>query len=700
LPATLKPEPVSNYTIGSTLGADTIRAGTLSVGVAFLAVIVFMILYYRFAGLVASIALLANLLLTVAFMAAVDATFTLPGLAGLVLMLGMAVDANVLIYERFREERDRGASLALAIRNGYDRAFPTIIDTHLSSIFTAIVLYAVGNDQLKGFGVSLTVGLIISLFTALFMTRLIFDVWMTLGWLKELQMMRLLSKPNIDFMRVRNYWFAATVTVTVLGGALFIYRLGAPAEGASAARPTILNIDFTGGTSYTGLLEDKEDITTLRDRFSEAAQKDKLVVEKVEVSQGEDADERDDTFLIYYKGAESPRQIRVPKPPEGMAAPTSEEIKARASQLPDLSVEQIFLPDPAFSEGNASRLFKIRTSERAAELVEAAINQLLGDKLAKNELRTFDIAAPEKESEVKSATLEFGNPNTGQPAFVSTGQVANLLGREFQSRGLTAAANQFTLRGEGADKDGRYWRMRLELKRPVERAELTTVLEGTKQEFEARPVPEELANFDSELARETRARALYAILASWGAMLLYLWFRFGNWTFGLAAVLCLVHDVFFTLGIIAFCHYISVYAPALANVLLLQDFKLDLGAVAAILTLVGFSVNDTIVVFDRIREVRGKNPELTSQMINDSVNQCLSRTLLTSFIAFLVVIVLYIWGGDGVHLFSFTMVVGVIVGTYSSIYVASPLLLMLGEGAPEPGRRERAAPATTEGATA
>src|SRR5205814_5608242 len=138
-----------------------------------------------FSGLVACIALLANLLLTVAIMILVNATFTLPGLAGLVLMLGMAVDANVLIYERLREERERGASIALAIRNGYDRAFPTIIDTHLSSIFAAIVLYAVGNDQLKGFGISLTVGLIISLFTSLVMTRLMFDIWLAKHWLTK-----------------------------------------------------------------------------------------------------------------------------------------------------------------------------------------------------------------------------------------------------------------------------------------------------------------------------------------------------------------------------------------------------------------------------------------------------------------------------------------------------------------------------------
>src|SRR5262249_49670623 len=167
----------------------------------------------------------------------------------------------------------------------------------------------------------------------------------------------------------------------------------------------------------------------------------------------------------------------------------------------------------------------------------------------------------------------------------------------------------------------------------------------------------------------------------------YLWFRFGNWTFGAAAVLCLVHDLFFTLGMIAGAHF--VYDTAFGRALGLSDFKIDLPAVAAPLTLVGYSVSDTILGFHRIPEVRGKNPELTPQMINDSVNQTLSRTLLTAFSVWLVVIVLYIFGGEGVHLFAFVMVVGVIVGTYSSIYIASPLLLIFGEGAKPSAARER-----------
>jgi SecD/SecF fusion protein len=162
------------------------------------------------------------------------------------------------------------------------------------------------------------------------------------------------------------------------------------------------------------------------------------------------------------------------------------------------------------------------------------------------------------------------------------------------------------------------------------------------------------------------------------AILLYLWFRFGNWTFGAAAVICLIHDLCFTLGAIAVCHYLHL-VPGL-DFLGIQDFKIDLAAVAALLTLVGYSVSDTIVVFDRIREVRGKNPKLTAQMINDSVNQTLSRTILTAATVFLVSIVLYAFGGEGVHLFAFVMVMGVLVGTYSSVFVAAPLLLIFGEG--------------------
>src|SRR5207302_972502 len=202
---------------------------------------------------------------------------------------------NVLIYERLREERDRWATLALAIRNGYDRAFPTISDTHLSSIFTAIVLYVVGNDQLKGFGISLTVGLIISLFTSLYMTRLLFDVWLVRGWLHKLSMFRLFSRPNINFMGIRYYWFTATILLTIFGISVFIGRL-----------PQDLNIDFVGGTAYGGQLEQPVNITELRKYLSEDRQKEFLAVQEVKQQDAEGF-----SFLITYNDGKE-RTIELP----------------------------------------------------------------------------------------------------------------------------------------------------------------------------------------------------------------------------------------------------------------------------------------------------------------------------------------------------------------------------------------------------
>ncbi|HKB36270.1 MAG TPA: protein translocase subunit SecD, partial [Gemmataceae bacterium] len=378
LPATLKPLPVSENTIGATLGEDTIRAGFWSIVIAFLAVLVFMVIYYRFAGLVACVALFANLVLTLAFMVVVKATFTLPGLAGLVLMLGMAVDANVLIYERIREERDRGASLLLAIRNGYDRAFPAIIDTHLTSIFTAIVLYIVGNDQLKGFGISLTSGLAISLWTSLYMTRTIFDIGLANNWIKELRMMRFLSRPNINFMAIRHVMFAVTVGLSVAGIALFGYRVSTGG----------LNIDFVGGTAFTGRLANSENIVTLRRLLGEECQAQALQAEVEEVPGGEGQ-----AFKITYAAGQArvkdadgkeielnypaeTRTVHLPNPDK------AENVRQHARALPDLSVEQIFRSD-APANANGSDVFNVRTTERSPDLVFAALDRLLGNRLKK-----------------------------------------------------------------------------------------------------------------------------------------------------------------------------------------------------------------------------------------------------------------------------------------------------------------------------
>jgi SecD/SecF fusion protein len=177
-----------------------------------------------------------------------------------------------------------------------------------------------------------------------------------------------------------------------------------------------------------------------------------------------------------------------------------------------------------------------------------------------------------------------------------------------------------------------------------------------------------------------------ALLASLMGIILYIWIRFQRVIFGLAAVVALVHDVLVTLGAIA----LSYWLAGIFGFLLIEEFKISLPIVAALLTIIGYSLNDTIVVFDRIREVRGKSPELTGAMINKSINQTLSRTLLTSFTTLVVVLILYCIGGDGIHGFAFALVVGVTVGTYSSIFVASPVLLWM-TGASKTQRRTKAA---------
>lgn len=668
LPATLKGEPVSSNAISPNLGKDTIDKGKVSVAAAFLVVLIFMIYYYRFAGFVATVALLANLILTVGGMVLLNATFTLPGLAGLVLMLGMAVDANVLIYERIREERERGAGLAMAIRNGYDRAFPTIIDTHLSSIFTAIVLYAVGNDQLKGFGVSLTLGLIISLFTSLFMTRLMFDYWLSRHWIKSLTFKKLFARPTFNFMKIRRAMFTLTAISAILGITLFLWR---GKEG--------LNVDFNGGIAYDGQLRDgrEMDIAQLRATLDQTGKLEVASVEAVPDASGKFKN----VYRIKFADGET-RDVILANPPEGATeAEQLANLKARASHLPDWSVEQRFRGNSIGQSASGS--FTIRTTEKEAELVQLAIERLFRDENG-SLLSQTDFESTPKE---KSFDLKFVD-NAGNPVLTSPSYVKAILERRFRtSVAELGQAEPFALTGIDDGEGGRHTAMKLELTNETakllgspadQRAKTEAILKQAREEFKGRPQPERLEAFDATLASETRDRALYAILASWAAILLFLWFRFGSWTFGAAAVICLIHDLFFTLGVIALCHYL--YPTMFGTLFMLQDFKIDLPAVAALLTLVGYSVNDTIVVFDRIREVRGKNPQLTEKIINDSVNQTLSRTVLAALTVFLVVVVLYFLGGEGIHLFAFVMVMGVLVGTYSSIYIAAPLLLIFGEG--------------------
>ncbi len=201
LPYALEKDPVQERTIGPSLGEDTIRSGAIAIAVSFAIVVLFTIFYYRLCGFIAVFALFLNLLFTVGLMVLFQATWTLPGLAGLVLTVGMAVDSNVLIFERMREELDLGRPLGLAIRAGYEKAWGTIFDSNLTTILTAVILFWIGTDQVKGFAITLILGLFTSMFSAVFVTRLIFDILYDNRWLRSVNMTRWMSNPNYDFLK-------------------------------------------------------------------------------------------------------------------------------------------------------------------------------------------------------------------------------------------------------------------------------------------------------------------------------------------------------------------------------------------------------------------------------------------------------------------------------------------------------------------
>ena len=271
LPAVLKTEPITENQIDPLLGADTIQKGTFAITTSIIAVLAFMCIYYRFAGLVACFALILNLILILALMILIRGAFTLPGLAGLVLTVGMSVDANVLIFERIREELKRGSALRLAIRNGFSRATSTIVDANLTTLITAFVLYIFGKDQLRGFAVTLILGIIMSMFTAIYCSRIIFDLAERRRWIKKLTMMQLLDAPKINLMSMRK--LAAVASVLLIIGGL----------GAVAARQAgMFDIDFLGGTSVQARLKSPMPYEQVWDRLaSEPAVSDDISLTQV-----------------------------------------------------------------------------------------------------------------------------------------------------------------------------------------------------------------------------------------------------------------------------------------------------------------------------------------------------------------------------------------------------------------------------------
>ncbi|MEK6238601.1 MAG: protein translocase subunit SecD, partial [Planctomycetales bacterium] len=259
LPAALSSTPMMEKQISSTMGVETQTRGKFAIGLSLVAVLIFMLVYYRVAGVIACLAVVGNLVLLLAIMMQVNAAFTLPGLAGVVLTVGMAVDANVLIFERIREEMDRGSTLRMAIRNGFSKATVTIVDANLTTLITATVLYLIGTDQVRGFAVTLWIGIVLSMFTSIFCARVAFDVLERKRWLTELSMMRLLQATNINFLSHRKTALFVSIGVILVGLTAVGFR------GFQAARAGMLDIDFTGGITVWIQFPETQDESEVQD---------------------------------------------------------------------------------------------------------------------------------------------------------------------------------------------------------------------------------------------------------------------------------------------------------------------------------------------------------------------------------------------------------------------------------------------------
>ena len=727
LDVALNKQPISTDFIDSTLGNELKQQGFLAIGISMLLVLVFMVFYYRFAGFVASFALLLNLALILALVMAIDVKFTLTGLAGLVLTVGMSVDANVLIFERIREELARGAALRMAIRNGFDKATTTIVDANATTLITAFVLYAIGTEQIKGFAVTLILGILMSMFTAIYVSRLVFDIWERKRWLKELNMARILDKGKYNFLNKTKLTGLASL-VLIIAGLIATFSLGS----------RILDQDLRGGSTARMIFNEKQNVKDIQKELDDLNVIYKPTGEKVEFnvsvygSEGDMVDRKYkvDSSLPAWEGEGA--KVKVEKFKEldeilaetfkgklmmhsvsiGGSAPSSNAeadsndqssvTPIRPRSQPGQSFWNGVLPTPAVLTGSMLVYQDEEVAESDPPQVEAVEEE--GEAVQSPATDPPETDPPATDPPAADPPANQLDPGSSGPVEMEDPKVAADVNRnklitvtrklvvEPETTGKTVAS--FILEAAkrveaGLDEEqikmstkdqladeavettvSKDWTVELEVR---DQAEADLILDEWQERFNKTPYFPTSSSVGGQIAGETSKQAILAIVASLIGIVAYVWIRFQNVAFGLAAVIALVHDVLIVLGAIAISHWLSGGLWFIG----IDKFKISLEIIAALLTVIGYSLNDTIVVFDRIREVRGKRTEITADMIDTSISQTLSRTILTSVTTFIVVFILYWFGGPAIHGFAFALTVGVIVGTYSSIFVASPALLWL-----------------------
>uniref|UniRef100_UPI004047856E protein translocase subunit SecDF n=3 Tax=Algoriphagus sp. TaxID=1872435 RepID=UPI004047856E len=496
---------VEESIIGPTLGKEAQSQGVISMIAGLSLVVLFMIAYYAKGGLVAIAALVFNVFFILGILAQLGTALTLPGIAGIVLTIGMSIDANVLIFERIKEELRNGVNLIAAIQAGYNKAFSAILDGNVTTFLTGAILYALGQGPVKGFAIVLMIGIACSFFSSVFITRVLVT-WMTkkgdkssISFTSPLAK-NSLSSLNIDFLSKRKLAYLISSSIIVIG------------LGIAVVNGLKFGVDFTGGRSY----------------------------------------------VVAFSQPMVPSDLKV-----GLDGEFDGSVEVKTY--------------------GANNVLKVTTSY--------LINE---DDDASNQ---------EVESKVKEG-------------------IATVTGFAFVENTAELGENQFSI--TGSSKVG------------------------------------------ATVADDIKSSSLEAMIAALIAIFLYVLIRFRKWQFSLGSIIALVHDTLFVIAAFAIA---SMFGAT---------FEIDQVFIAAILTVIGYSINDTVIVFDRIREnLDNRGSAKLIKVFNDSINQTLGRTLITSFTTLIVVIVLLIFGGEVLRGFSFALFVGITVGTFSSIYIATPVVVDL-----------------------
>lgn len=715
LPARLIEPPISIRTIGPSIGAANRDRGIQAGLIGLAGVAVFMLIYYVGSGSIADAALFMNLLFVLAIMALSRATFTLPGIAGIILTIGMSVDANVLIFERIREEQQRGSSLRIAVRNGYQRAFRTIFDANITTFVTALILYMVASEEIKGFAITLMLGIISSMFTALFVTRVIFQILLQRKIIKDhLVMLRLLRNPKFNWMGARRVFLVLSVVLVAAGLFVFYSR--------DDVKNNKYDIEFTGGTSVQINLKSelaRDQVEAKIHRAAEQMNNPRVAAARVyRIGTSNLQYEINTTETNKTTATVTFTSVGGPWAQGQTAQSTAEAIrraqgKVAGGKLDNLEVTRSAQNAAQFvvatSQVNRSLIKEIlETAFEGSEVVisEPVVQEIVNDairaafagQLQRQENLKPEIVSAEK---ITDAVAE-AEPEL---AFF-LGGVKILCNLQTQATGKQIQTRLNDLKFKPDMQNLSWFRHKIldsdlsELApdkhvdgfvyisvepeagfRELDEDEWQRFVDNEKAKITRAMSLEaslpRVTQIDPSIGKQAKVRALIAIALSLVFIIGYIWIRFGTARYGIAAIVALVHDVCITLGAVVACTYIA--GTPIGEKLLIGDFKINLEMIAAFLTIIGYSLNDTIVVFDRIRENRGKLAILNPNIITTSINQTLSRTILTSFTTFLVVLVMYIWGGAGLRGFTFAMLLGIITGTYSSMAIAAPILLIRGK---------------------